>query len=115
MEHFGIVTAEAMIAGCVPVVFAGGGQLEIVNHGTDGVLGRTQEELVDRTWDLTRSPARLRKLSASAVGRGDSFSKGAFVSAFFNEVSDLLPAGGIAGATQENVVYVLALGSKAIQ
>jgi glycosyltransferase involved in cell wall biosynthesis len=93
MEHFGIVTAEAMIAGCVPVVFAGGGQLEIVNHGADGVLWHTQEELVDRTWDLTCSPDRLRELSARAVARGDAFSKGAFVSGFFNAVSNLLPCG----------------------
>ena len=28
MEHFGIVVVEAMAAGCVPFVFAGGGQRE---------------------------------------------------------------------------------------
>ena len=89
MEHFGIVTAEAMITGCVPVVFAGGGQLEIVNHGADGVLWRTQEELIDRTWDLISSPDRLRELSARAVGRGHAFGKGSFVSGFFDAVSDL--------------------------
>jgi glycosyltransferase involved in cell wall biosynthesis len=93
MEHFGIVTVEAMIAGCVPVVFAGGGQPEIVNDGSDGVLWRTQEELVNRTCDLTSSPDRLRELSARAVGRGDTFSKNAFVSRFFDAVSDLLPCG----------------------
>ena len=32
-EHFGMSTVEAMSAGCVPVVFAGGGQLEIVQSG----------------------------------------------------------------------------------
>jgi glycosyltransferase involved in cell wall biosynthesis len=93
MEHFGIVTVEAMMAGCVPVVFFGGGQPEIVNDGADGVLWRTQEELVNRTWDLTRSPDRLRELSARAVERSDSFSKGAFVSRFFDAVADLLPGG----------------------
>jgi glycosyltransferase involved in cell wall biosynthesis len=93
LEHFGIVTAEAMIAGCVPVVFAGGGQLEIVNHGADGILWRTQEELVDRTWDLISSPDRLRELSARAVGRGNAFSKAAFASGFLNAVSDLLSCG----------------------
>jgi glycosyltransferase involved in cell wall biosynthesis len=93
MEHFGIVTVEAMITGCVPVVFAAGGQSEIVNDGSDGVLWRTQEELVNRTWDLTSSPDRLRELSARAVGRGDTFTKIAFVSRFFDAVSDLLPCG----------------------
>jgi O-antigen biosynthesis protein len=93
MEHFGIVTVEAMIAGCLPVVFAGGGQPEIVNDRADGVLWRTQEELVNRTRDLTSSPDRLQELSARAVGRGDTFSKDAFVSRFFDAVSDLVPCG----------------------
>jgi glycosyltransferase involved in cell wall biosynthesis len=91
MEHFGIVTVEAMIAGCVPIVFAGGGQPEIVNDGADGVLWRTQEELADRTRDLISNPDRLRELSGRAVGRGNTFSKDAFVSRFINAVSDLLP------------------------
>jgi glycosyltransferase involved in cell wall biosynthesis len=89
MEHFGIVTVEAMLAGCVPVAFAGGGQLEIVNHGVDGFLWRTQEELIDRTWELTSAPGRLQELSAMAVRRGATFSKGAFVSRFLNAVADL--------------------------
>src|SRR5262249_18016059 len=32
-EHFGIVTVEAMAAGCVPVVVNKGGQPEIIQHG----------------------------------------------------------------------------------
>ena len=35
MEHFGMVATEAMAAGCVPIVFCGGGLPEIVSHGVD--------------------------------------------------------------------------------
>ena len=36
VEHFGMTTVEAMQNGCVPVVFDGGGQREIVEEGRSG-------------------------------------------------------------------------------
>ena len=44
LEHFGLVTVEAMAAGCVPVVVASGGQTEIVQHGVNGYLWTKLEE-----------------------------------------------------------------------
>ena len=51
-EHFGIVTVEAMSAGCVPVVINKGGQSEIVDHGVSGFLWNTLEEMMDYTAQL---------------------------------------------------------------
>ena len=49
MEHFGISTVESMASGCIPVVFAGGGQTEIVTDGVNGYTWKTKKELVDKT------------------------------------------------------------------
>ncbi|MFA5203900.1 MAG: glycosyltransferase family 4 protein [Lentisphaeria bacterium] len=70
MEHFGIVTVEAMSAGCVPVVFAGGGQPEIV--GTDGQAGylwHTREEWRKQTLELIHDTDRRQRLGAAASAR----------------------------------------------
>lgn len=65
LEHFGIVTAEAMTAGCVPVVIALGGQPEIVEPES-GFLWRTLEEMEARTLELVRDEARRERMSMRA-------------------------------------------------
>ena len=79
MEHFGIVTVEAMSAGCVPVVIARGGQPEIVEHGVSGFLWSTLDELKEYSARLTSSPELLTRMSAAARERAQTFSKAAFV------------------------------------
>ncbi|MEK6572054.1 MAG: glycosyltransferase, partial [Bacteroidota bacterium] len=49
VEHFGMTTVEAMSTGCIPVVCNKGGQKEIVQHGLNGYLWNTIDELVART------------------------------------------------------------------
>lgn len=44
-EHFGMTTCEAMASGCIPVVIAKAGQLEIVEHGETGFLFTRADEL----------------------------------------------------------------------
>jgi len=78
MEHFGIVTVEAMGAGCVPVVFGAGGQSEIVTDGTDGRTWRTLEELERHTLDLVTRPELRRALSVAARSRAGEFSEQRF-------------------------------------
>jgi glycosyltransferase involved in cell wall biosynthesis len=44
-EHFGIAIIEAMAAGCLPVVHASGGPLEIVDNGRYGLIYRDAREI----------------------------------------------------------------------
>lgn len=48
-EHFGISTVEAMAAGCVPIVYRAGGQLEIVKENKNGYFWETENELINKT------------------------------------------------------------------
>lgn len=49
LEHFGLTTCEAMSSGCIPVVIAKAGQLEIVQHGETGFLFSSGRELAALT------------------------------------------------------------------
>jgi glycosyltransferase involved in cell wall biosynthesis len=67
VEHFGIVTAEAMAWGCVPVVINLGGQPEIVQSGRSGFLWETLEEMEAATLRLINDPALHRQMSCAAM------------------------------------------------
>jgi len=85
-EHFGMTTVEAMSAGCVPLVFDGGGQPEIVEHGVSGFVWRTLDELGDFTRRLTSDPALLNQMSRAARIRSRRYSHEAWVSGVTNLV-----------------------------
>jgi glycosyltransferase involved in cell wall biosynthesis len=78
-EHFGITTVEAMAHGCVPIVPALGGQLEIVADGVTGRLWRTEAELVATTAELMRDDTAAERLRAAAVPAASRFDKATFV------------------------------------
>jgi glycosyltransferase involved in cell wall biosynthesis len=65
LEHFGIATAEAMLRGAVPLVFGGGGQIEVVSDGVTGLHWRTPAELANRTRALIADPAHTEALRAA--------------------------------------------------
>ena len=90
MEHFGIVVVEAMAAGCVPFIFAGGGQQEIVRHGIDGFHWGDPRELSDRTSELIHDQRRRGEMSAASVQRAAAYNKRAFVKSFREALADLL-------------------------
>lgn len=46
MEHFGMTTVEAMANGCIPIVINKGGQKEIVQHGVNGFLWNSTDEII---------------------------------------------------------------------
>ena len=67
LEHFGIVTVEAMMHGAVPLVVPAGGQAELVDDGRTGRHWRSVEELVTRTRELIDSPDERARLAAVAA------------------------------------------------
>jgi glycosyltransferase involved in cell wall biosynthesis len=73
MEHFGITTVEAMAAGCVPVVIARGGQVEIVEQYVSGLLWQTLPELQALTRALIEDPQLCARLAAGARQRSQFF------------------------------------------
>ncbi|MEK7533140.1 MAG: glycosyltransferase family 4 protein [Patescibacteria group bacterium] len=82
MEHFGITTAEAMSAGAVPLVYAAGGQLEIVSDGVNGLVWRTPDELIEKTRVLIEDKKKYTDLSKAAIVRANEFSDAKFTRAF---------------------------------
>jgi glycosyltransferase involved in cell wall biosynthesis len=77
-EHFGITTGEAMSANCVPVVFNGGGQPEIVDHGVTGFLWNNISELKDFSIKLMQNPEKIEQLGDKAHLKSKKFSRKTF-------------------------------------
>lgn len=88
-EHFGLATVEAMAGGCVPVVVNRGGQPEIVEHGVNGYLWNTLEELKDYSKLLMRDERLRLQMAKAARARASAFSRKQFVNCFL----DLLRSG----------------------
>jgi glycosyltransferase involved in cell wall biosynthesis len=80
VEHFGMTTVEAMQNGCVPVVFDGGGQREIVTDGVDGFRFRELDELCIRTVDLIRNEALRTSMQERARESSRRFARPVFES-----------------------------------
>jgi glycosyltransferase involved in cell wall biosynthesis len=78
LEHFGMTTAEAMAHGVVPVAIARGGQLEVVQHGTNGFLWQTPEELEAYTLQLVADTTLRRRLGKAARAWSRRFSADRF-------------------------------------
>jgi len=74
LEHFGMTVVEAMAAGCVPVVFNGGGHPEIIEDGVNGFLWSSPQDMINITKKLTLDRMRLREISKNAVVRSKEFS-----------------------------------------
>jgi len=88
-EHFGIVTVEAMAAGCVPVVINKGGQPEIIQHGVNGFLWNTPEQLTDFTRRLVADDQLRARMSAAARERAGFFDRDQFVQRFWTLCPDV--------------------------
>lgn len=86
-EHFGIATAEAMSAGCVPIVFNGGGQKEIVEQNENGFLWNYSDELREKTKLLIKNKKLFADLSSKAHKSAQQFSEKRFITS----VKKLLP------------------------
>ncbi len=86
VEHFGITTVEAMSAKAVPVVYAAGGQKEIVDDGLNGLLWKTKLGLKNKTIKLIHSSRALQEMSKEAQKKSKSYS----YERFFQEIHSLL-------------------------
>ena len=89
MEHFGISTVESMAAGCIPVVFAGGGQTDIVHDGKNGFLWKTVPELLEKSAQLIRKKDSLSSLRFEAKKRSQDFSVQRFCYLFDGLLRDI--------------------------
>lgn len=78
MEHFGIATVEAMMAGCVPIVPACGGQPEIVDNGISGFLCCDLNTLVEYSIRLAKDEELRFQMSRRAVERSKAFAAAVF-------------------------------------
>jgi glycosyltransferase involved in cell wall biosynthesis len=88
-EHFGITTVEAMSAGAVPVVIDAAGQVEIVDHGTNGYRFADLDGLVAHTERLIADPSWREVLSHAAERRAREFSWEAFTTSVRAEIAAL--------------------------
>lgn len=78
MEHFGISTVEAMSAGCVPVVIAKGGQMEIVEDNESGFLWENLKDLKETTMKLIKNDSIRNQIAKKATLRSKKFRKEIF-------------------------------------
>ncbi|MBN1494598.1 glycosyltransferase [Candidatus Peregrinibacteria bacterium] len=78
IEHFGMTTVEAMQNGCVPVVFDGGGQKEIVENRVNGFRFRNERDMKRLTIRLIKEKITIKHLSLSAKKSSNKYSKEKF-------------------------------------
>lgn len=96
IEHFGMATVEAMQNYCVPVVIDGGGQREIVEHGTSGFRFATKEELQSYTLRLINDDYLREKMAKNAYERSKNFTREEFKKKaleFFSDIENRLRGG----------------------
>jgi L-malate glycosyltransferase len=89
-EHFGISTVEAMAAGCVPIVINRGGQREIVEHGVNGFLWNTLDDLKKFTLIVAGDEGLRKRMSAAAKMRAQDFSRERFLGRFMEVLTPAL-------------------------
>ena len=78
VEHFGMSTVEAMQNQCLPIVFDGGGQREIVENGISGYRFSNIRQLLDLTLQSIRDPGQRQRTSLAAQLRGGNFTRAIF-------------------------------------
>lgn len=78
IEHFGMSIVEAMQNYCAPIIFDGGGQREIVQHGQSGYRFRSLRQLKKYTCELITTPALLETIQQNAYEQGLTFRKERF-------------------------------------
>lgn len=77
-EHFGIVIVEAMAAQAVPIVFAEGGPLEIIDHGINGWLFQSNDDLLSYTTRIIKDEDSYQRLIKQASMKSNQYNQKQF-------------------------------------
>lgn len=86
VEHFGISTAEAMMAGCVPIVHGKGGQLEVLGEELRDWQWLSLEEAVSKTSQVMRDAKLRTQLQQRAQRRATAFGRQTFTQTLWKMV-----------------------------
>jgi len=78
VEHFGMTIAEAMQNRAAPIVFDGGGQREIVEHGISGFRVKSTAGLIHYTRELIEKPSLLEEIGRKAGDKSQVFTRQRF-------------------------------------
>lgn len=78
VEHFGMTIVEAMQNRLAPIVFDGGGQREIVDHGVNGFRVQSSTQLISFTMKLINEPALREELGRQAFEKSKLFTRETF-------------------------------------
>lgn len=73
-EHFGITNVEAMQNYCVPIVYNGGGQVEVIENGKQGYLINNLKQLIKKTKRLAENETEREKMAINAFEKSKTFS-----------------------------------------
>ncbi len=86
VEHFGISTAEAMAAGCVPIVHGKGGQVEILGENLKDLLWLKEEACLTKTKQIIKNHKMRAKYQLIAQQQAKNFDKDIFENKLFNMI-----------------------------
>lgn len=76
-EHFGIAPVEAMSAGCIPLLYKGGGLVEIMEDFEE-LLWVSVDELIEKTYFYMKKPTVVKNIKNKLVQRSTLFDTATF-------------------------------------
>lgn len=92
-EHFGMSIAQAVRAGCIPFVPAGGGQVEIAGE-EPALRYESVDDAVAKIGSVMAAPDQQRAIRARLASRAPLFAPERFVDEIRGIVADALASGG---------------------
>jgi glycosyltransferase involved in cell wall biosynthesis len=86
VEHFGISTAEAMAAGCVPIVHGKGGQIEVLGEKLTNLLWLEEEECLEKTKQIMGDLKMRKKYQDVVKAQVHNFDRDIFERKLFDMI-----------------------------